>query len=125
MDVGNLVSCKKRGTQLRVYENRVFRRILGLKRDVVIGYWRKLHNEELRNLYSSPSIIRMIKSRRMRRAGHVAQGKRNSYTILVGKPEGEGPLGGPRCRWEDNMKVDLTEIGLSFMDLINLAQDSN
>jgi hypothetical protein len=86
--------------RLRVFENRVLRRIFGLKTDEMKGYWRKLHNEQLCNLYSSPNIIRMIKSRRMRWAGHVAQmrDKRNSYTILVGKPEGKRPLGRPRCR---------------------------
>jgi hypothetical protein len=80
-----------------VFENRVLRRICGPKRDEVIGGWRKLHNEELNNLYCSPSIIRIIKSRRMRWAGHVARmgEKRNAYRILVGKPEGKRPLGRP------------------------------
>jgi hypothetical protein len=73
--------------RLRVFENRVLRIIFGPKRDEVTGGWRKLHNEELHNLYSSRSIIRMIRSRRMRWAGHVARGKRNAYRILVGKPE--------------------------------------
>jgi hypothetical protein len=84
--------------RLRVFENRVLRRIFGLKRDEVTGGWRKLHNEELHSLYSSPSIIRMIESRRMRWAGHVARmGRRwNAYSILVGKPEGKRPLGRPR-----------------------------
>jgi hypothetical protein len=82
-------------TILRVFENRVLRRIFGLKRDEVMGDWRKLHNEELHNLYSSPNIIRMIKSRRMRWAWHVARmgENRNAYSILVGKPEGKRPLG--------------------------------
>jgi hypothetical protein len=73
----------------------------------------KLHNEELRNLYSSPSIIRMIKSRRMRRAGHVARmgEKRNAYRLLVGKPKGKRPLGRPRRRWVDNIRMDLGEVG--------------
>jgi hypothetical protein len=81
--------------KLRVFENRVLRRIYGPKRDRVTGGWRKLHNEELHNLYSSPSIIRIIKSRRMRWAGHVARmgEKRNEYRLLVGKPEGKRPLG--------------------------------
>jgi hypothetical protein len=83
-----------------VFENRVLRRIFGLKRDEVTGGRRKLYNEELDNLYSSPSIIRMIKTRRMRWAGHVARmkEKRNAYRILVGKPEGKRPLGSPRRR---------------------------
>jgi hypothetical protein len=86
--------------RLRVFENRVLRRIFGPKRDEMTGEWRKLHNEELRDLYSSPSIIRIIKSRRMRWAGHVARmgKKRNAYRLLVGKPEGKGPLGKPRHR---------------------------
>jgi hypothetical protein len=83
-------------------------RIFGSKRDEVTGGWRKLHNEELHSLYSSQSIIRMIKPRRMRWAGHVAQmEKRNAYRIFVGKPEGERPLGRPRHRWVDNIKMDL------------------
>jgi hypothetical protein len=78
----------------------------------VTGGWRKLHNEELHNLYSSPSIIRMIKSRRMRCAGHVARmgETRNAYRVLVRKPEGRRPLGRPRRRWVDNIKMDLREI---------------
>jgi hypothetical protein len=99
-----------------VFENRVLRRIFGPKRDGVTGGWRKLHNEELHNLYSSPNIIRIIKSRRMRRAGHVAQmgDKRNVYRLLVGKPGGKRPLGRPRRRWLDNIKMDLLEIGLNW-----------
>jgi hypothetical protein len=99
--------------------------IFGPKRDEVIGGGRKLHNEELHNLYSSPSIIRKIKSRRMRWAGHVARmgEKRNAYRILVGKPEGKRPLRRPRRRWEDNIKMDLREIGWGGMDWIDLAQD--
>jgi hypothetical protein len=83
-----------------VFDNRVLRRIFGPKRDDVTEDWRKLHNEELHNLYSSPNIIRMFKSRRMRWAGHVARIRetRNAYKILVGKPEGKGPLGKPRRR---------------------------
>jgi hypothetical protein len=105
-------------------ENRVLR-IFGPKSDGVTGGWRKLHSEELHNLYSSPSIIRIIKSRRMRWAGHVARmgEKRNVYRLLVGKPEGKRPLGRPRRRWIDNIKVDLLEIGLSVVDWIGLAQD--
>jgi hypothetical protein len=92
-----------------VFENRVLRRIFEPKRDEVIGGWRKMHNEELHKLYSSPSIIRMIKSRKMRWEPHVARmgEKRNAYRILVGKPEGKRPLGRPRRRWVDNIKMDL------------------
>jgi hypothetical protein len=95
-----------------VFENRVLRRIFGLKRDEVTGGWRKLHNEELHNLYSSPSIIRMIKPRRVRWVGHVARmgEKRNAYRILAGESEGKRPLGRPRCRCVDNIKMDLREI---------------
>jgi hypothetical protein len=89
--------------RLRVFENRVLRRMFGLKRDEVTGVWRKLHNEELNGLYSSPSIVKVIKARRMRWAGHVAHmGEvRGAYNILVGRPEGRRPLGRPRRRWED------------------------
>jgi hypothetical protein len=91
----------------------------------VTGGWRKLHNEELHNLYSSPSIIRIIKSRRMRWAGHVAriEEKRNVYGLLVGKPEGKRPLGRTRHRWIDNIKMDLLNIVLSVVDWIGMAQD--
>jgi hypothetical protein len=99
----------------------VLRRIFGPKRDEVTGDWRKLRNEELHNLYSSPNIIRMIKSRRIRRAGHVARmgEKRNSYRVLVGKPQ----IGRPRRRWLDNIKIDLREIGWDGMDWLDLAQN--
>jgi hypothetical protein len=108
-----------------VFENRVLRRMFGPKRDEVIGGWRKLHSEELHNLYCSPSIIRIIKSRRMRWAGYVARmgEKRTAYRILVGKPEGKRPLGRLRRRWEDNIKKDLRETGWGGMDWIDLAQD--
>jgi hypothetical protein len=91
----------------------------------VTGGWRKLHNEELHNLYSSPSIIRIIKWRRLRWAGHVARmgEKRNVYRLLVGKPEGKRSLRRPRRRWMDNIKMDLLEIGLHVVDSIGLAQD--
>jgi hypothetical protein len=108
-----------------VFENKVLRRIFGPKRDKVTGGWRKLHNEELRDLYSSPSIIRIIKSRRRMWAGHVARlgEKGNAYRLLVGKPEGQSPLGRPRRRWVDNIKMDLLEIGWGGVDWIGLAQD--
>jgi hypothetical protein len=95
-----------------LFENRVLRRIFGPMRDEVTGEWRKLHNGELHNLYTSPDIIRQIQSRRMRWAGHVAQtGEgRNLYRVLVGKPEGKRPLGRPRRRWEGGIKMDLGEI---------------
>jgi hypothetical protein len=91
----------------------------------VTGGWRKLYNEELHNLHSSPSIIRIINSRMMRWAEHVAQmgEKRNVYRLLAGKPEGKKPLGRPRRRWIDNIKMDLSEIGMSVVDWIGLAQD--
>jgi hypothetical protein len=99
--------------RLRVFENRVLRRIFGPKRDEVTREWRRLHNKELYDLYSSPNIIRVIKSRRMRRAGHVARmGEgRGAYRILVGRPEGRRPLGRPWLRWEYNIKIDLQEVG--------------
>jgi hypothetical protein len=108
-----------------VFENRVLRRIFEPRRDEVTGEWRKLHNEELHNLYSSPNIIRLIKSRRMRWAGHVVRmgEMRNAYRILVGKSEGKRPLGRPRRRWVDNMNMDLREIRWDGMDWIDLAQD--
>jgi hypothetical protein len=108
-----------------VFENRVLRRIFGPKRDHVTGDWRKLHNEELRKLYSSPNIIRMIKSRRMSWAGQEARmgEARNAYRMLVGKPEGKRPLETPRCRWVDNIKMDIKEIGLAGVDWSELAQD--
>jgi hypothetical protein len=101
------------------------RRIFGPKRDEVTGEWRKLHNEELRDSYSSPSRIRIIKSMRMRWARHVARmgEKRNAYRLFVGKPDGMRPLGRPRRRWVDNIKMYLLEIGWSGVDWIGLAQD--
>jgi hypothetical protein len=102
--------------RLRVFENRVLWRIFGPKRDEVTGGWRKLHNEELHGLYSSPSIVRVIKTRRMTWAGHVARmGEvRGAYNILVGRPEGRRSLERPRRRWEDNIKMDLREIGFGL-----------
>jgi hypothetical protein len=99
--------------RLKVFENRVLRRIFGPKRDEATGGRRKVHNAELHKLYSSPSIIRMTKSRRIRWTGHVAQmgEKRNAYRVLMGKPEGKMPPGRPRHRWVDNIKIYLREIG--------------
>jgi len=100
--------------RLRVLENRVLRRIFGPKRDEVTGEWRKLHNEELNDLYCPPNIVRVIKSRRMRWTGHVARmGEgRGLYRVLVEKPEGKRSLGRPRRRWEDNIKMDLQGSGM-------------
>jgi hypothetical protein len=109
--------------RLRVFENTVLRRIFGPKRDEVMGEWSKLHNEELHNLYSSPDIIREVKSMQMRWAGHVAcmGEERKVYKVLLGKPEGKSPLGRPR--WEDGIRMNLGEIGLGGVDWIRLAQD--
>ena len=108
----------------RVFENRVLRRIFGPKRDGLTGEWRKVHNEELNGLYCSLNIVRVTKSR-MIWAGHVARvgERRGVYMVLVGKPEGKRPLGRPRRRWEDNIKMDLQEVGCGGMDWIELAQD--
>jgi hypothetical protein len=110
--------------RLRGFENRVLRRIFGPKREEDWS-WRKLHNDELHSLYSSPNIVRVIKSRKMRWAGHVARiGEgRGVYRVLVGKPEGKRPLGRPRTRWDDNIKLDLKEIGIDGANWIRLAQD--
>ncbi|KAJ4429997.1 hypothetical protein ANN_22201 [Periplaneta americana] len=111
--------------KLRVFENKVLRKIFGAKKDEVTGEWRKLHNTELHALYSSPDIIRNIKSRRLRCAGHVARmgESRNAYRVLVGRPEGKRPLGRLRRRWEDNIKMDLKEVEYDDREWINLAQD--
>ena len=110
--------------KLRVFENMVLRRIFVPRRDEVTGEWRRLHNEELNDFYSSPNIVRVIKSRRMRWAGHVARmgEERGVYRVLVGEPEGKRPLGWPRCRWVDNIRIDLQEVGCGYMDWIGLAQ---
>jgi hypothetical protein len=108
--------------KLRVFEIRVLRRIFEPKRDEGTRGWRKMRNEELHNLYPSPSIIRMIKSRRVRRTGYVAQiEKRNAYRISVGKPEKKRPLGRPRRRWVDKIKINFSEIGWDGMNWIDLA----
>ena len=111
--------------KLRVFENMVLRRIFGLRRDEVMGGWRRLHNEELNDLYSLPNIVQVIKLSRMRWAGHVVRmgEERGVYRVLLGKPEGKRPLGRCRCRWVDNIRMDLQEVGCGYMDWIGLAQD--
>jgi hypothetical protein len=101
----------------------VLRRIFGPERVQVVGGWGKLYNEELHNLCSSPNVIRMIKSRRMRWAGHLAcmRTKRNTFRILLGKPKANIPPGRIRCRWDDNIRMDLPEIGWGGMDWIHLS----
>jgi len=115
----------RKDRKLRVFENMVLRRIFGSWRDEVTGEWMRLHNEELNDLYSSLNIVRVIKSRRMIWAGHVARmGEETGvYRVLVGKPEGKGPLGRPRRRWVDNIRMDLQELVCGYMDWIGLAQD--
>jgi hypothetical protein len=104
--------------KLRVFENTVLRRIFGPRRYEVTGEWRSLHNEELNDLYCSPNILRVIKSRRLTWAGHVTQmgEERGVYRVLVGKPEGKRPLGRPRRRWVGNITTDLQEVGCGYMD---------
>ena len=113
--------------KLKVFENMVLRRIFGPRRDEVTGEWRRLHNEELNDLYPSPNIVRVIKSRRMRWAGRMAcmGEEREVYKVLVGKPEGKRPLGRPRHRWVDNIRTDLQEVGCGYMDWSGLAQDGD
>ena len=111
--------------RLRVFEKRVLRRKFGPKRDEVRGEWRILHNEELNDLYSSPNIFRVVKSRKMRLVWHIARmgESRGIYRVLMGKPEGKRPLGRTEHRWEDNIEMDLQEVGCGGMDWIGLAQD--
>jgi len=118
-----LYGCETLSLTLR--EERRLRRIFGPRRDEVMREWRKLHNEELNDLYCLPSIVQVIKSGRMRWAGHVVRmaERRGVYRHLVGKPKGRSPLGRPRCRWDDNIKMDLQEVVCGCMDWIKLVQD--
>jgi hypothetical protein len=111
--------------RLRAFENRVLRRVFEPKRDKVTGEWRKLHNEEQNDLYSLPNIVRVVKSERMTWAGHVArmEEERGVHRVLVGKPEGQRPLGKPRRRWEDNIKMDVQKVGGDRGDCMELALD--
>ena len=111
--------------RLRVFENKVLRKIFGLRE--ITGKWRKLHNAELYALYSSPNTIRNLKSRRLRWAGHVArmEQSRNAYRVLVGRPESKRPLGRPRRRWEDNIKMDLRYVGYVPGEWILHAEDKD
>ena len=111
---------------LRVFENRIMRRIFGLNRDEN-GECRRLHNDEVHSLYRSPNIVRAFKSRGLRWAGHVARMEegRSAFKILTGKPTGKRLLGSPRRRWEDNIRMDLEEIGISAGNWVDSAQDRN
>jgi len=113
--------------RLRVFENRVLRRVFRPKKGEVTGEWRKLHNEELTDLYCLPNIVRVVKSRRIRLDGHVARmgERRGVYRILVGKTEGKRLLGRPRRRWEDNIKIGHQEVGCWCMDWIELAENKD
>jgi len=104
--------------KLRVFENMVLRRIFGPRIEEVTGEWRRLHNEETNVLYSSPNIVRVIKSRRMRWAGHVAHmgEERGVCRVLVGKLKGKRPLGRPRRRWVDNIRMNFQEVGCGYVD---------
>jgi hypothetical protein len=119
-----LHGCETWSLTLRVFENRVLGRIFGPKREED-GSWRKWHNDELHSLYSSLNIVRVIKSRRLRWAGHVARMRdgRGIYRVLVGRPESKRPLERPRHRWEDNIKMDVREIWIDVANWVRLAQD--
>ena len=110
--------------RLRVFENRILRRIFGPKRDEN-GEWRRLHNEELHSLYRSPNIVKMIKCKILKWTGHVARMEecRSVFKILIGKSTGKRPLGRPRRRWEDNIRMDLEEIGINAGNWVDSAQD--
>ena len=114
----------REGRRLRVFENRVLRRVFGPKRDEVTGEWRKLHNEELSDMHSLPNILRVVKSRRMRWARNVVRmGEgRGVHRVLVGKPERKKSLGRPRHTWKDNIKTDLQEVGGGCGDWMELAK---
>jgi len=122
---GNWSFSLRKERKLGLFENRVLRKIFGPRKDEVTGEWRRLHNQGLYYLYTSPNTVRVIKSRRMRWAGHVALmvEERVVYRILVGKLEGRRPLGKPRRRWMNNITMDLQEVGCGYMDWIGLAQD--
>ena len=111
--------------KLRVFENMVLRRIFGPGRYEVTGEWRRMHKEELNDLYSSPNIVLVIKSRRLRWAAHVALmgEEKGVYRVLLGKPGGRRTLGRPRRRWVDNIRMDLQEVSCVYMDWIGLAHD--
>jgi hypothetical protein len=113
--------------RLRVFEDRMLRRIFGPKRDEVTGDWRKLHSEELNDLCSSTNIVRIIKLRRIGWAGYVARirDRRGVYSVLVGEPQGRRPLRRPRRRWKDNIMMDLQEVGFWYVDWMELSQDRN
>ena len=108
-----------------MFENKVLRRIFGPRREEVTGDWRRLYNEEINVLYSSPNIVQVIKSRRMRWAGYVARmgEERGLYRVLMRKPEGKRPMGRPRRRWVDNIRMDLQEVGCGHVDWNGLARD--
>ena len=116
----------KEERRLRVFENRILRRIFRPKR-VENGEWRRLHKEELHSLYRSPNIVRLTKSRKLRLTGHVARMEkdRSDFKILTGKPTGKRHLGRPRRRWEDNIRMDLDEIGINAGNWVDSAQDRN